>query len=71
MKWKKVFNHLLTTLGMLLALFGLNKYVPIIDFIKDNSEQIWDSVEILIGIILTLIGYFKDLFDSKPEVQNS
>jgi hypothetical protein len=55
---KSLIRHALTAIGTVIALLGINAWVPIIDFLKDNLEPIWDSVTVLIGFVVTLYGFF-------------
>lgn len=63
MNLKKILLHVLTTIGMLLVMFGLNDYVAIVDFLKENLDMLYNSVEIIIGTIITLIGLLTDKFN--------
>ncbi len=55
---KSVLRHLLTALGIVIGLVGLKDVVPVLQFLQDNLDQIWDSVVALIGVVTTIIGFF-------------
>jgi hypothetical protein len=57
---KSLIRHILTALGTIVALIGLNGVLPIIDFLQESLDQVWDSVVVVIGFITTLYGYLKD-----------
>ena len=61
---KSVIRHLLTALGALLGVIGLNHFVPVLDYLQNSLDTIWDSVIAIIGVVTTLIGFFtnKDRF---------
>lgn len=52
-------RHLLTALGTLLVLIGLNKFVPIVDYLIANLDAIWAAVVTLVGAVTTILGYKK------------
>ena len=52
-------RHILTGLGVVLGFVGLNKYVPVIDFLQTNLEVVNSAVVTLVGFALTLFGFFK------------
>lgn len=45
---------------MLLIMFGLNEYIFIIDFLKEHLDEVYSSIEIIIGTIITLYGLFNE-----------
>lgn len=54
---KSLIRHALTAIGTVIALLGINAWIPIIDFLKDNLEPVWDAVTVLIGFALTFYGF--------------
>ena len=57
---KSIVRHILTAVGFLLTVFGLTKVAPALDFLNTNLDAIWAAVTLLVGVITTLLGYFKD-----------
>jgi phage-related protein len=57
---KSLIRHILTALGTILALIGLNNVIPIIDFLQSNLDGVWGAIEVLIGFIVALLGFFND-----------
>lgn len=59
-KTKSLIRHILTAVGTVLLLLGLNGVVPIVDYLQENLDGVWESVKVLTGFVLTLIGFFTD-----------
>jgi hypothetical protein len=59
-KTKSLVRHVLTAVGTVVALIGLNGVIPVIDFLQENLDGVWDAVEVIIGFVLTMFGFFKD-----------
>lgn len=57
---KSAVRHLLTAIGTLVALVGLNELLPVISFLQTSLDTVWEAVVIIIGFITALIGFFKD-----------
>lgn len=57
---KSLIRHLLTALGTILVLLGLNGAIPVIDFLKESLDTVWGSIVTIIGFITTLYGFLKD-----------
>lgn len=57
---RSLIRHILTALGTVVALIGLNGVVPIIDFLSENLDAVWDAVVVIIGFVTTMIGFFSD-----------
>lgn len=59
-KTKSLIRHILTGLGVLLTVLGLNKWTGVVDYILQNLDTVWAAVLTLIGFVTTIFGYFKD-----------
>lgn len=59
-KFKSLLRHVLTVLGTIVGLIGLDSWIPIMTFIQANLDKVWDAVNVLVGVVLALLGFFKD-----------
>lgn len=59
-KTKSLIRHILTALGFVLGLVGLNKFTGVIDYLIQNLDTIWAAVLTLVGIVTSIFGFFKD-----------
>lgn len=57
---KSIIRHILTALGFVLGLVGLNKFTGVIDYLTQNLDVIWSAVTTLVGFVTALLGFFKD-----------
>lgn len=57
---KSLIRHILTALGFVLGLVGLNKFTGVIDYLIQNLDAIWSAVVALIGFVVSIFGFFKD-----------
>lgn len=57
---KSLIRHILTALGFVLGLVGLDKFVPIVSTIQQNLDVVWGAVVALVGFVTTLAGFFKN-----------
>ena len=57
---KSFIRHLLTAVGTLLAITGLDNFIDIVEFINQSIDPIWAAVETIIGFIVAIIGFFKE-----------
>jgi hypothetical protein len=72
-KFKSVVRHALTAIGTLLVFFGLNSYVPLVDYLTENLDGTVQAIEVLVGFVLVVFGFLrnKDRFQlSNKEEQN-
>jgi hypothetical protein len=72
-KFKSVVRHALTAIGTLLVFFGLNSYVPLVDYLTENLDGTVQAVEVLVGFVLVVFGFLrnKDRFQlTNKEEQN-
>lgn len=57
---RSLIRHFLTILGGLLTVFGLGKYSGLLEYVANNVEPFYAAVTAVIGIVVTIYGYFKD-----------
>lgn len=57
---KSVIRHALTAVGAVLTLLGVAKLTNIFDYLTQNFDMIWASVATLVGLITTLLGFFRN-----------
>lgn len=59
-KFKSVVRHSLTAIGTLLVFFGLNSYVPLVDYLTENLDGTVQAVEVIVGFVLVVFGFLKN-----------
>ena len=64
---KSALRHILTAIGTVLTLFGLDNFIDIFGYLNQNLDGIWGAVELLSGVVLALIGFFKNSDRHVPE----
>jgi hypothetical protein len=57
---KSLIRHILTAVGTVLVLVGVNGAVPIVDFLQENLDSMWEAIVAIVGFVTTLIGFFTD-----------
>ena len=57
---KSLIRHLLTAVGILLTLLGVDKLIPVIEYLQGNLDGLFAAITTIIGIVMTVIGFFKD-----------
>lgn len=57
---KSLIRHILTALGTILALLGLNQFTGVVDFMLESFDGVWGAIELLVGFVIALIGFFQD-----------
>lgn len=55
---KSLIRHILTALGTIVTLIGLNTWVPILTFLQTHLDAVWEAVNVVIGVIVALYGFF-------------
>ena len=63
---RSAIRHIITAVGTVLALFGLDNFVDIFDFANQNLDAIWAAVETIVGFALAIYGFAKN-----PERHNA
>lgn len=59
-KSKSLIRHLLTALGSVMLIVGLGKYTGVINYVLENMDAVYTAVATITGVVMTVIGYFKD-----------
>ncbi len=54
---RSLVRHVLTAIGTVIALLGINAWIPVIDFLKENLDPVWDAVTLLVGFAITFYGF--------------
>jgi len=64
---KSIIRHLLTALGFVLGLIGLNKFTGVVDYVIGNLDSIWSAILTLVGVVTSILGFFtnKDRFTDR------
>jgi len=57
---KSLIRHLLTAVGILLTLLGVDKLIPVVEYLQGNLDGLFAAITTFIGIVMTVIGFFKD-----------
>ena len=57
---KSLIRHILTGLGILFTVIGLDRWIPMVQYIQDNLETTSIAIMTLVGVISTIVGFFKD-----------
>lgn len=57
---KSLVRHVLTALGTLLVLFGLNRFIPVVETLTLNLDSTFQAIEVLIGVVLVVVGFFRN-----------
>lgn len=69
---KSLVRHALTAIGTILTLIGLNSTLPVIEFLQQSLDSVWDAVIVIVGFVTTVIGFFIDknrLNTEKPKTE--
>ena len=57
---KSLTRHALTAIGTLLILTGLNKWIPLVDFLTENLDSLVNAIEVLVGVGVTVFGFLRN-----------
>lgn len=57
---KSLTRHLLTAIGVLFTLLGIDKLIPVVEFLQSNLDGVFAAITTLVGVVVTLLGFFKD-----------
>lgn len=69
---KSLIRHALTALGTLLVLTGLNRFLPLVDYLTENLDSTIQAGEVLVGFVITVYGFFsgKKRFEERLEAES-
>ena len=57
---KSLIRHLLTAIGIFLTLIGVDKFIPLVEYLQTNLDGAVVAITTLVGISVSIIGFFKD-----------
>jgi hypothetical protein len=57
---KSLVRHLLTAIGILLTFLGVDKFIPMLEYLQSNLDEVFASVATIVGVIVTIIGFFNN-----------
>ena len=57
---KSLIRHILTALGFLLTTLGIADAADIVDFLLVELDTLWDAILVVVGVVTTVIGFFKN-----------
>lgn len=57
---KSLIRHSLTAIGTLLVFTGLNKYVPLVEYLTENLDSTVEAVQVLIGVVVAVGGFLRN-----------
>jgi hypothetical protein len=68
---KSLIRHALTAIGTLLVLTGLNRFIPLVEYLTENIDSTFQAVEVLVGVVVAVFGFLrnKDRFKEVEEAE--
>ena len=57
---KSLIRHTLTAIGTLLVLIGVDKFIPLVEYLQTNLDGVVAAVSTLVGVFVTIVGFFRD-----------
>jgi len=68
---KSLIRHALTAIGTLLVLTGLNRFIPLVEYLTENVDATFQAVEVLAGVVVAVFGFLrnKDRFKEVAEAE--
>ena len=68
---KSLIRHALTAIGTLLVLTGLNRFIPLVEYLTENIDSTFQAVEVLVGVVVAVFGFLrnKDRFKEIEEAE--
>ncbi len=57
---KSLIRHILTAVGMIIALTGLNEWTGLLDILTGNLDGVYAGIAVVGGLITAVGGFFKD-----------
>lgn len=68
---KSLIRHALTAIGTLLVLTGLNRFIPLVEYLTENVDATFQAVEVLAGVVVAVFGFLrnKDRFKEVEEAE--
>lgn len=59
-KTKSLIRHILTALGTLVGVIGLESITGLITFLLDNLDAMWEAILTVVGFVTAILGFIKD-----------
>jgi len=66
---KSLIRHALTAIGTLLVLTGLNRFLPLVEYLTENIDSTFQAIEVLIGVVVAVFGFLRNK-DRFKEIEN-
>ena len=68
---KSLIRHALTAIGTLLVLTGLNRFLPLVEYLTENIDATFQAIEVLVGVVVAVFGFLrnKDRFKEVAEAE--
>ena len=57
---KSLIRHALTAIGTLLVLTGLNRFIPLVEYLTENIDSTFQAVEVLVGVVVAVFGFLRN-----------
>jgi len=57
---KSLIRHTLTAIGVLLTMIGIDKFIPLVEYLQTNLDGVVAAVSTLVGVVVTIFGFFRD-----------
>ena len=57
---KSLIRHALTAIGTLLVLTGLNRFIPLVEYLTENVDATFQAVEVLAGVVVAVFGFLRN-----------
>ena len=57
---KSLIRHALTAIGTLLVLTGLNRFIPLVEYLTENIDTTFQAIEVLVGVVVAVFGFLRN-----------
>jgi len=57
---KSLIRHALTAIGTLLVLTGLNRFLPLVEYLTENVDSTFQAIEVLVGVVVAVFGFLRN-----------
>ena len=57
---KSLIRHALTAIGTLLVLTGLNRFIPLVEYLTENVDATFQAIEVLVGVVVAVFGFLRN-----------
>lgn len=59
-KTKSLIRHILTAVGTLVGVIGLEHITGLITYVLENLDAVWEAVLTIVGFLTAIFGFLKD-----------